>query len=767
MQYLWNMNFSSDWRILPFLLGFLLSSLPSIIYGQQSFNDDPYARFKVTVKKINQAPNVDGILDELIWQNPNMANNFWQRFPVDSLRATKDTEISFAYDEKNLYVAIKCYTQGKELITPSLKRDYDFTGSDNITLLFDSYADKNNAFVFGINPFGVRREALVANGGGQGRDFDTSWDNWWSGDAQIFEEYWTAELAIPFKTLRYKEGSQKWRFNAYRNDSQFNEITTWMNIPRNRMPMDLTYMGEMIWEEPLGKPGKNIAVIPYAAGGINRDYEDLDQSKPLSNFTVGGDAKIGISAGLNLDLTANPDFSQVEVDRQVTNLDRFELLFPERRQFFLENADLFGSFGARRANPFFSRRIGVAIDTATGQNVQNPILYGARLSGKVNENLRVGLLNMQTMSEVDNDLPSFNFTTATAQHKVFDRSVVSFMLVNKQAINADQFSGSFENFNRVAGLEYRYQSVNNHWISKTSIQKVFSPSQESASESLFSSLIFNNRKYRFELVNLYIGNGFNPEVGYAPRRDIYMVSPEAAINFYPKRNDLSRVSVGFDSEVFFKPGKDGTDFLEAYGVEEWNWSSFARIEFSNSVNLRGEIKHSQLTLLDDFDPTRIQEDSIELPAGSRYAFTEFSLNFRSDRRKKFNFRIAPVAGTFYNGTRAGVRGQFTYRYQPFGSVSLAYTYNYIKMEAPFVPSNLWLIGPRLDLTFTKQLFLTTFIQYNNQLDNLNINTRFQWRFRPVSDFFLVYTDNYITESFSQFGSRNRALVAKLTFWLNL
>jgi len=129
--------------------------------------------------------------------------------------------------------------------------------------------------------------------------------------------------------------------------------------------------------------------------------------------------------------------------------------------------------------------------------------------------------------------------------------------------------------------------------------------------------------------------------------------------------------------------------------------------------------------------------------------------------------IEPSIGSFYNGFRAGVQGSFTYRYQPYGFISLDYTYNHIKLDAPFKTANLWLVGPRIDLTFTKKLFLTTFFQYNNQLDNLNINARFQWRFKPVSDFFLVYTDNYLTEPFGQFGSRNRALVAKLTYWFNL
>ncbi len=156
-----------------------------------------------------------------------------------------------------------------------------------------------------------------------------------------------------------------------------------------------------------------------------------------------------------------------------------------------------------------------------------------------------------------------------------------------------------------------------------------------------------------------------------------------------------------------------------------------------------------------------------LPAGSSYHFIELTGEYSSDQRKRLLYEIRPSVGQFYNGFRVGLAGALTYRFQPYGSIAMNFNYNYIELDAPFQPAEIWLVGPRIDLTFSKSLFLTTFIQYNNQLDNLNINTRFQWRFAPVSDFFLVYTDNYMTESFSQFGVRNRAVVAKVTYWLNL
>ncbi len=723
----------------------------------------------IYIKKVVDPIILDGSLIEATWGQAQPAINFTQIFPIDSVNAHGATEVYMAFDEHHLYVGIKCYSKSNAFITPSLRRDYDFFGNDNFTLLLDTYNDKNSALAFGINPFGVRREATIANGGQQGGDFDDSWDNKWDGNATIYEDYWIAELAIPFKTLRYTEGSTQWRFNAYRYDTQNNEISTWIQIPQNRFTIDLGFMGDMIWEEPLKKPSKNVSLIPYTASSLSRSFEDKNQLEAKQIYNIGGDAKIGLTSGLNLDLTINPDFSQVEVDKQVTNLDRFEIQFPEKRQFFLENADLFGDFAANRLNPFFSRRIGVSIDTATGQNIQNTILYGARLSGKLNDRLRVGLLNMQSAKQVENGMPGFNYTVATAEQRIFDRSGIALIVVNKEAVDKKTFAGgNFNEYNRLVGLEYRLASANNKWIGKSSILKTFSPGIEQNDYSHYTQLIYTNRRHRFEWVHMYMGNGYNPEVGFAPRKDFFMLSPEASINFYPSKNKkISQHTLGFDAALYYKIGQDNNEVLDKFSIEEFNFNPFWRFRFNNSADLTLQADYSYLTLLRDFDPTRIQNKGVFLPTGTTYSYTRFGLSFQSDRRNTFHYSFAPSVGTFYNGFRTGAEGSFTYRYQPYGFISLAYTYNRIKLDAPFEVANLWLVGPRIDFTFTKKLFLTTFFQYNNQLDNLNINARFQWRFKPVSDFFIVYTDNYITNPFIQFGSRNRALVAKLTYWFNL
>ena len=532
--------------------------------------------------------------------------------------------------------------------------------------------------------------------------------------------------------------------------------------------MDLNFMGDMVWDEPLPKTGRNVAIIPYSIAGVSRDYEDETQTKNKYNFNIGGDAKIAINSGLNLDLTVNPDFSQVEVDQQVTNLSRFEIFFPERRQFFLENADLFGSFGLTRVNPFFSRRIGVARDTATGQNIQNPILYGARLSGKLNKNLRVGLLNMQTAKEEENGLPSFNYSVAALQQQVFNRSNVSFIFVNKQAINGDDFNGDFNKYNRVAGLEYRLATANNRWSGKTFYHQAITPSDAEDKFTHGFQLEYLQRNYRLEWAHLFVGNGFDAEVGFVPRKDYLLLSPELGLMFFPKNNKkISSHRINIDSRVIYQVGKNGNELLPKYGVADREIEADYRISFANSSNFGLGLNYNYVFLLNDFDPTRLQEDGIELSAGESYDYVDFNAGFFSNELNKFSYEISANGGQFFNGSRLGLRGEFKYRIQPFGEISLNYSYNRVKLAEPFVPVNLWLVGPKFDLTFSKKLFFSTFIQYNNQFDNLNINARFQWRFKPVSDFFLVYTDNYLVDPTSPFAVRNRALVAKITYWLNL
>lgn len=300
---------------------------------------------KFTVKHITDNIVADGILDEPIWDTAESAHDFWEYFPLDDIQARQQSDIKMLFDDENLYIGIKVNTAGKNYAIQSLKRDFRAGGSDNITLMFDTFNDGTNAFLFGINPYGVRREGQVSGGGINRRGFNITWDVKWKGESKIYDNYYTSEIIIPLTSFKFKEGETKWGFNSYRFDTQSNERSTWVHIPQNQLIFGTAFMGDMIFEKPLGKSRTPMAFIPYVNTSTQRDF-DTDQNK--TNFKVGGDAKIAIGNSMNLDITINPDFSQVEVDDQITNLTRFEVSLPEKRQFFIDNSDLFSSFGGSR-----------------------------------------------------------------------------------------------------------------------------------------------------------------------------------------------------------------------------------------------------------------------------------------------------------------------------------------------------------------------------------------------------------------------------------
>jgi len=703
---------------------------------------------KITVEEIT----IDGLLNETTWSELTPGKEFHQYFPNDSLLATDDTELYFTYDENNLYIGIKVYGQGNNWITNSLKRDYRAGGNDNITIVLDTYNDGTNAFFFGVNPYGVIREGTITNGGNERRDFDESWDNKWSGDAKIFDGYYTAELEIPFTILRYNDNVESWGLGAYRFDTQTNENHTWTDVPRNQPLFNLAFNGKLEFENPLKSKGANYSLIPYVTAGISKDYENEIPSKVTRD--IGGDAKVAITSGLNLDLTLNPDFSQVEVDRQVTNLDRFEIFFPERRQFFLENADLFGGFGFGNINPFFSRRIGVA-SNADGATVQNRILAGARLSGKLNDNLRVGLLNMQT-TDGDNGVQATNYSVAAVQHKIAKRSNISLIGINKDytsnELNLDA--------SRVLGADFNFATNNNFFFGKTFVHKSFNADEAGSQIAHGTEINISDRNYGFAWQHEYVGSGYDAEVGFVRRKDYFNINPAAWRTFYPAEGVFNTIDIGVFADYIWKPDLGKTD--HSLGI---NFGG----SFRNSARFEIELSQEYIYLFGDFDPTGTGSEPLK--EGTDYSFVNVRGFYSSDRRKPLSFFVSPFVGKYFNGSRAGLRGRIEYRYQPYGSVGISYNYNYFNM--PHLPESkqTFLLGPRIDYTFSKKVFLTTFIQYNTQTEKTNINTRLQYRFAPASDLFIVYSDNYFTgmDPSDRFTTSvlSRALIAKFTYWFNV
>ncbi|MGI9544951.1 MAG: DUF5916 domain-containing protein, partial [Cyclobacteriaceae bacterium] len=443
------------------LLGILA---PGLIVAQNGVTSSLQDRYQIKINKAIEKITVDGNLGEGAWEAADFAKDFWMSFPVDDTRSREEiqTAVRLTYDDNFLYVGAICYGSD-DYIIPTLKRDSrEFWRGDVFAVLIDPVNEASNGFVFGVNPAAVQYEALVsgrtgtraelASRTGGSSSFSSAWDNKWYAEVETAGDHWSVEIAIPFKTLRFDPDKTSWGVNFTRGEPRSNSWHTWSPVPRQFLTMDLGYTGAMIWDQPPGKVKGNISVIPYTLGSVVKDFEDGTPSD--WNFRAGGDAKIAITSSLNLDITFNPDFSQVDVDEQVTNLTTFNIRFPERRLFFLENSDLFSNFGIPPMRPFFSRRIGLDED---GNTI--PINYGLRLSGNVTKDLRVGVMNMRTKES--NEFAGQNYTSVALHQQVLERSVVKAYFHNRDAMEGDEFTTN--DYNRTAGLEFNYFSQDAKW----------------------------------------------------------------------------------------------------------------------------------------------------------------------------------------------------------------------------------------------------------------------------------------------------------------
>lgn len=730
----------------------------------------------LAIKKAKGKIVLDGRIDEQDWQEADVADDWYQNFPVDTLPAEFQTEARLTFDDNFLYVSFVCYDDDTPDIISSLRRDFNYDLNDNVGFSLGPYNDKQNGFFFVITPAGVQMEGTVAGGGTGGDSFSTFWDNKWYSEVVRYEDRWVAELAIPFKSFRYRSDEQEWNIGMDRWDLKRNTKSSWIQTPIQYVTASFPYSGQLIWEDPIPDAKTNISFIPYIAGqtSSNREVEPIDRSSKLQ---AGFDAKVAVTPSLNLDLTVNPDFSQVEVDRQVINLTRFEFQFPERRQFFLENSDLFALAGYPEARPFFSRRIGLVRDS-TGLFQQVPIAFGARLSGSLNEKWRIGLMNMQTQEKLEFGLPAQNYTVAAVQRNFWAQSSFTVSFVNKASLRveagdstkyfADNVFRRVQTgdksvlrpnmYNRVLAADLEMLSKDAKWYHSSFIGKSFDDfnNRENLAGLLFTR--FQNRNVSVHVGHNFVNEFFNPEAGFAPGIRVYpgqfTFFGNATYTFYPQSKQIIRMGPSLDVSSTYIPGGTNTDRSLNFKYD-FSFSNASRMSAGfNSV-------YQQLTF--DFNPINPQEYTA-FQEGEEYSWNSLSLEYRSNPRRLFNYNISATYGGFYNGTNFNLSGEMTYRYQPFGNISLRFDYNDLQLPEDYGAEQLFLIGPRIDLTFTDKLFLTTFVQYNNLLDNVNLNARFQWRYQPTSDIFIVYTENYLPENLN---SKNRALVFKMTYWLNL
>lgn len=715
-------------------LFFCVYFLCDVTYAQKK-----NASFVLPIRRASTPVKIDGKADEEAWKSSEVARDFFMVLPMDTSRAAVKTEVRMAYDNANLYLLAVCYNSlpGPYMVE-SLRRDFAFGSNDNFLVFIDPFEDGTNGFSFGANAAGAQWDGLMYEGG----KVDLNWENKWSSSVKNDGDKWVLEMAVPLKTLRFRKGAKTWGINFSRNDLKTTEKSAWAPVPRQFPTASLAYTGTLLWDEPPAVQGANVSLIPYALGGISKSY--VPDARNAYKHEVGLDAKVAVTSSLNLDLTVNPDFSQVEVDRQVTNLDRYELFFPERRQFFLENGDQLNNFGYPAIRPFFSRRIGLGV----------PIQFGGRLSGKLNQNWRLTALDMQTDDQEEQRLPGQNFAVLALQRRVFSRSNVNVLFVSRQAVSEQGRTYASPAYNRNIGLEYNLASANNLWTGKLLMLKSFSPTKKDGEAAHAGNLQYAGKRWLINAAYESIGENYTADVGYVPRKDYVKLGPSVSYLFFPKRSKILTHGPQVATAYFFDRGFHQTDHASSFGYV---------VNFRSKSTLTTALYKDYVQLLFPFDPTNSGKDSLQ--QGSLHRWTTFGLGFVSKPQSLFTYNIALRYGGYYaGGEKITLSTDLGYRFQPYVNLTLNLSYNQLTLPKPWGNTTFWLLGPKIDLTLTNKLYFTTYVQYNQQLKNTNINARFQWRYKPASDLFIVYTDNYLTAPFS---IRNRAVLLKYTYWWSL
>lgn len=714
--------------------------------------------YQYHIKRTAENIDVDGQLNEPVWQHVQKATDFFYITPIDDRQVEQgdQTEVMMTYDDRFIYLAAICHGEAPYLVT-SLKRDGNgFWDGDTFMVSFDPGNERTNGYGFATNSAGVQYDNEISGNlgtrsGGSNSGFNTAWNNKWQVETKVYGDYYTIEMAIPFKTLRYGT-SKTWGVQFNRGNTKSNSFQAWTPVPRQFYGPDLGYNASLVWDEVPKKAKSNIALIPYMLTSTSKNI--VEGTPSANNVDVGVDAKIALSSSLNLDVTVNPDFSQVDVDRQVTNLTNVNIRFPEQRIFFVENNDIFSDFGIPPMRPFFSRKIGLKED---GSSI--PILYGARLTGNLTKDTRIGLMNLQTKSVIDE--PGNNYSALSFNHRIFGRSVVKGFVHNRMGYS----EGSFleDDYNRKVGLELDYRSKNGYNRFAGAYSLSFSDGTTSKNAYYHTLAQVGNQNFRFYINIAGIGQNYADDMGFIQQQNQYDAVADEVIQI-----GYDHLFSSLSYTIFPK-----TETINTHRFSMLNIGDLERSKnqiFNYTVRLSYEMalaNTSGFTI--GFNPTYkrllfpFTFTDNPLPA-DEYRWSELEVEYQSDVRKNFSYTLGGSIGGFYGGQRKNITAEVNYRQQPWGNFGVTFEANELNFDEEYGNSTLLLIGPQLEFNFNRDLFWTTFFQYNTQRDNFNINSRIQWRFQPLSDLFIVYTDNYAIE---QWGPKNRTLVLKLNYWLNI
>ncbi len=713
---------------------------------------------EVRAARIDEAPQFDGLIDEDIWSGIAPAADFVQQNPDEGSPSTERTEVRIAFDDSNLYFGIICFdSQPENIVVTQNRRDGSLIDTDSIQLLIDTYNDGQNAFVFGTSPTGVEFDAQVtkagqargfgggpsraggAGGGGAQRAgaaaFNLNWDAVWKVRSQVTARGWESEIVIPFRTLRFKAGAdQTWGLNISRNLRRRNELSFWSPVSRAFEFTQVEIAGQLHGIE--AKSHRNLKLLPYVIGGVSQDYR-LDEGRTERKINGGLDIKYSLTPGLTLDGTVNTDFAQVEVDDVQINLTRFDLFFPEKRPFFLENSGFFEFGSPREVEIFFSRRIGL-----DENRQQVPIDGGARMSGKVGK-YQVGLLNMQTR-DVEGRAPANNYTVGRVSRELPNRSSVGLIAVNRQTVG--DLDGA-RAYNRTFGADANIGiGKYGNWFNY--VAGTQTPGLEDSAHAYSSRFEYDNATHRVSLSYLEVGENFNPEVGFVRRVKFRKPSAFYGYTYYPKKGAWRTI----EPHVFFQNWYTLGSNEKESGFDHFHVNS--RLQNGGRLGLAYNRNFERLRVPFGVFP------GVQVPVGA-YHFGETIASFESDPSAVLFGGGTFAKGDFYSG---GITAfSFTGGVRRGQDLTWTLTWARNNIDLPVGEFQTDLASLRFNWSITPKSYFQTLSQYSNRTNRLSHNIRLGLLSTSSTGLFVVYNTGVLMRDYLDPHSVERRLETQAFF----
>ena len=675
-------------------------------------------------------PVMDGnVIDDEAWSSINPIISFTQKSPDEGQVATEKTAVRIMYSDQMFYVSVICYDSNpKGIVISDTRRDAPLNNTDSFMFILDTFHDQQNGFVFGTNAGGIEYDAQVSGGGegmsisstrqsvGVGANFNINWDAAWDVKTEIGEYGWSAEFAIPFKTLRFSsDKDQSWGANFQRTIARKNEHVFWSPIPRqfslNRLALEGTLTGINVPTD------RNIKLMPYVLGNNNKVINETSYSKSEGDF--GFDAKVGVTSSLTMDITYNTDFAQVEADEQQVNLDRFSLFFPEKRAFFLENAGLFSAGENTYYGPdiemFFSRRIGIV----SGNRV--PILGGGRLTGDL-RGFKLGILNMRTGS-VKNVSDGDDYGVFRLKKELPNRTYFGGMVTRKKGLGDDGYINQSYSIDGALGIGDAIQLIG--FAAKTDPAPGIKGNNDSYAYVLEANR--NTQSFTNQIRYSEVGKNFNPEMGFVKRLGYRKVLFRILNRTRPK--DLFgilelRPHITYWGYWKLEDGFQETGFLHI----DNHW------EFRNGFRIDTGINFTKEGVVDSF-----QIVSGKWVPPSTYDNKELHIRTNTNLTKPFSIILVTKIGGFFNGDRKNFDTTLRYRFGDRFTSEVISKYNDVKLDdgGEFITH---LMRGRLTYALASNIYIQSLLQYNNQSDEWSMNWRFIWQQSAATGLYIVYNE---------------------------